>query len=182
MTDRWTTDQITAHATSLRTTHGDNIDALTIAETADDHGINSDGWKGSDWDAYIEAVEEILSTPGLTDQPLDLDAIEARANTATPGPWAVSEDYSDVLAPDGSQLASYWNPTSETENGEFIAHAREDVPALLAEVRRLRAQVAAVTDLCDQQEMAARMFELPTPEWITAVRGATAPAARSAAV
>ncbi|WP_037802781.1 hypothetical protein, partial [Streptomyces resistomycificus] len=71
-----------------------------------------------------------------------LDDIDTRAKAATPGPWTLSENYSDVLGPDGHQLASYWNPTSETRNGEFIAHAREDVRTLLAEVRRLRARVA----------------------------------------
>ncbi|WP_393075156.1 hypothetical protein [Streptomyces sp. LN704] len=80
-----------------------------------------------------------MTTPKpLTEQ--QLAEIEARTNAATPGPWTVSEDYSDVITPDGGQLASYWNPTSETRNGEFIAAARTDVPALLAEVRRLRAR------------------------------------------
>jgi hypothetical protein len=79
----------------------------------------------------------VTSTP-LTDQ--QLDDIDARAQAATAGPWTVSEDYSDVLGPDGDHLASYWNPTSETRNGEFIAHARQDVPALLAEIRRLKGQ------------------------------------------
>jgi hypothetical protein len=41
--------------------------------------------------------------------------------------------------------------------------------------------VAAVTGLCDEQEMAARLFELPTPEWIAAVRRAVEDAAASAA-
>lgn len=72
-------------------------------------------------------------TQPLTDH--QLDEIETRANTASPGPWTVSEDYSDILNPDGDQLASYWNPTAETRNGEFIAHA------LVAEVRRLRARL-----------------------------------------
>jgi hypothetical protein len=40
------------------------------------------------------------------------------------------------------------------------------------EIRRLRDQLTAVTALCDEQDMAARLFELPTPEWITAVRRA----------
>lgn len=78
-----------------------------------------------------------------TDNPLteqQLDEIDARQQAATPGPWTVSEDYSDVLTPDGDQLASYWNPTSETRNGEFIAHARQDVAALLGYVRRLQGQ------------------------------------------
>ena len=101
-------------------------------------------------------------------QPLDLDAIEARAQAATPGPWTVSEDYDDILDAEGGQLASYWMEV----DGQFIAHAREDVPAMAAEIRRLRAQLNAVTTLCDEQEMAAHLFEFPTPEWITAVRRA----------
>lgn len=52
---------------------------------------------------------------------LDLDAIEARVAAASPGPWVITGD----------------NPCSNGD-GPFIAHAREDVPALLAEVRRLR--------------------------------------------
>ena len=39
-------------------------------------------------------------------------------------------------------------PRSE-DDAEFIAHAREDVPALLAEVERLRATVARVEALPD---------------------------------
>lgn len=85
----------------------------------------------------------MTTTTPITDQ--QLDEIEARTTAASLGPWTVSEDYSDVLSPDGDQLASYWNPTAETRNGEFIAHAREDVPALLAEVRRLRAEAAELS-------------------------------------
>lgn len=81
----------------------------------------------------------------LTDQ--QLAEYAALNSAATPGPWTVSEDYSDVLAPDGDQLASYWNPTSATRNGEFIAAARSAVPALLAEVRRLRAALEQIRHL-----------------------------------
>ncbi|MFE3657220.1 hypothetical protein [Streptomyces sp. NPDC059165] len=71
-----------------------------------------------------------------------LAEIAAREAAATEGPWTVCDNYSDVLGPDGDQLASYWNPTAEDSNGEFIAHARADVPWLLAEVRRLQGEVA----------------------------------------
>lgn len=60
MTRLWTPAQITAHAAWLRTTHGESPDALVIAETADQHGVDVDGFTGPDWDAYIEAVEEAL--------------------------------------------------------------------------------------------------------------------------
>ncbi|MEU4051336.1 hypothetical protein AB0F09_19315 [Streptomyces olivaceus] len=62
--------------------------------------------------------------------------IAARVNAATAGPWSVSPEYSDVLGPDGEQLADFWYDA----DGEFMAHAREDVPALLAELAAVRAE------------------------------------------
>lgn len=44
------------------------------------------------------------------------------------------------------------------------------VAPLVAEVRRLRTQLAAVHGLCDEQDQVARMLEFPTPPWIRAVR------------
>jgi hypothetical protein len=62
MTDLWTPAQITAHATWLRTTHGASVDALVIAETADQH-VDVSNFTGPDWDAYTEAVEQALDAP-----------------------------------------------------------------------------------------------------------------------
>lgn len=78
----------------------------------------------------------------------ELDAIEQRANAATEGPWEASaHDHAAgdvpildrtghylVICPDCGVRGGY-----ERADAEFIAHARSDVPALLAEVRRLRA-------------------------------------------
>jgi hypothetical protein len=72
----------------------------------------------------------------LTDQ--QLDDIEARAAAATRGPWR-QDDFAEIKSPDGDTIADYWEPTHTSRNGEFITRAREDVPALLAEIRRLRA-------------------------------------------
>ena len=95
---------------------------------------------------------------------LDLDAIEARVNAATPGPWITGvrwEDPCDVYwvpinrpgsdpdnphQPDRIALIRYETcgfqyPHYEAlSDAAFIAHARTDVPALVAEVRRLRAE------------------------------------------
>lgn len=74
---------------------------------------------------------------------LDLDAIQARADAATVGPWVMT-------AQGGIESASYRGPgedftsvasTRTQNNWEFIAHAREDVPALVAEVRLLRGRI-----------------------------------------
>lgn len=112
---------------------------------------------------------------------LDLDAIQKRAEAATPGPWYVGQnpDYgfdeavwsggSDIheivctrnLTPmNQDQLVSGnhvipLGPSLEWEkrDGYFIAEARTDVPALIAEVRRLQAQINAAPHGYDCDEM-----------------------------
>lgn len=93
----------------------------------------------------------------------DLDAIEARANAATPGPWRADESFSI----DGTAVfvcrtvpgvADYWQGDRDSE---FIAHAREDIPAMAAEIRRLRADVAqlAAVALDAERERLDRIAE-----------------------
>ena len=77
----------------------------------------------------------------MTDLDLDLDAIEARAAAATEGPWSRDDEHSLSVAicytPHVWALAH-----SGTEaNAEFIAHARTDVPALVAALREARDEV-----------------------------------------
>ena len=99
----------------------------------------------------------------------DLAAIRAREAAATKGPWGyfAVDDYADVAADyqrtgRGSYSCRQHVARLETENvfdahddwdddraaeqtradAAFMAHAHEDVPALLAEVDRLRARVA----------------------------------------
>lgn len=48
--------------------------------------------------------------------------------------------------------------------------------ALISRVNEAEGHLVAVRDLCDEQEKAARLFELPTPDWISAVRAAMQPA------
>ncbi len=94
-------------------------------------------------------------TSHLTDQ--QLDQIAARAQAATPGLWGSYRDLDGVYTiqarprisrhgqeTDGdiATLAAGRSESESYANARFIAHAREDVPALLAEVRRLRAEVA----------------------------------------
>lgn len=84
----------------------------------------------------------MTDTAPLTDQ--QLADIRQRAEAATPGPWHLDEDDAEIWSADHSMVADIWEPTHASMNGEFIAHARQDVPALLAEVARLRAQLAGV--------------------------------------
>lgn len=76
--------------------------------------------------------------------PLDLDAIEARAGAATEGPWEIiggNEWLTGVEvgigSPCGIQIA----------DAEFIAAARTDVPALVAEAIRLREMHSEALDI-----------------------------------
>ena len=92
---------------------------------------------------------------------IDEQAIKARCDAATPGPW-ISETYGftgknwlvgSVFTGSTHETSCLVHITtdhlhaSEYTHGEaisdvdFIAHAREDVPALLAEVERLRGEV-----------------------------------------
>jgi hypothetical protein len=64
----------------------------------------------------------------------ELQAIEARAAAATLGPWF---GQSTGIYGNGFQLVGRAPDTAATDL-EFIAAARTDIPALVAEVRRLR--------------------------------------------
>lgn len=113
-------------------------------------------------------------------EPIDLNAIRARADAATPGPWRhVGKNWIgtpveiDVTEADwGSEgHTSFFVHTNEgggawrIEDVEFIANARTDVPALVAEVERLRRErdeaLDAVRDAEDEirwlQEMQGMM-------------------------
>lgn len=79
----------------------------------------------------------------------ELDAIEQRANAATPGPWRsveVDDPYVALMLESG---AEGW-PAATDADRAFIAAARSDVPALVAEVRRLRSGALAIhRQYCD---------------------------------
>lgn len=84
----------------------------------------------------------------------ELAQIEARLEAASPGPWTAAQNGkpADVVRATIhddlgiAQAVTYdWErtPPGQAEaNGEFIAHAREDIPVLIAEVRRLKAKVS----------------------------------------
>jgi hypothetical protein len=71
---------------------------------------------------------------------LDLDAIEARVNAAADGPWVAERGARPTQWPKDYVARPLRNRfrVGDEADAEFIAHARTDVPALVAEVRRLR--------------------------------------------
>ncbi|HEX8903682.1 MAG TPA: hypothetical protein VF771_02430 [Longimicrobiaceae bacterium] len=83
--------------------------------------------------------------PELT--PDDLGEIEARCQRASPGPWRSMVEGRDHLSgssfimtgpPDRRGVDIELSGATEADQ-EFIAHARQDIPRLIGEIRRLRA-------------------------------------------
>ncbi|MCX5365885.1 hypothetical protein OG864_45125 [Streptomyces sp. NBC_00124] len=86
-----------------------------------------------------------MTTTPLTDQ--QLDDIEQRANAATPGPWEEHEEYGPhfyayLRGPylRGVGTLNFGDGEDAAADREFVKHAREDVDALLAYIRRLQGQ------------------------------------------
>lgn len=94
--------------------------------------------------------------------PAELDAIEARAKAASAGPWTYCgcgkcaqvsmEKGPIVMVGIGARDVSYTcgegvDDASRLLNAEFCAHARQDIPALVAEVRRLQAEDARLRSI-----------------------------------
>lgn len=95
---------------------------------------------------------------------LDLDPIRARLEAACPGPWRKynsnegSVDYGPLWAVAND---AYHNPPADDDtpwiavdvhtgleaDADFIAHARDDSPLLLAEVEHLRARLDTVHEM-----------------------------------
>ena len=79
----------------------------------------------------------------LTDE--QLEAMEARVEAATPGPWNVfgmrlRAGQESLMWADGGGACWFLKDA----DGYFITHARTDVPALISEIRRLRGLVGAL--------------------------------------
>ena len=76
---------------------------------------------------------------------IDLDAIAARADASTPGPWHRDHEEGDPgcvsIGDYGWVCSGYLAPEYDVDSeqghadAEFIAHARTDIPALIARVR-----------------------------------------------
>lgn len=81
-----------------------------------------------------------------------LAEIEKRAQAATEGPWKTGHCEDVAVCHSGDIMAQVCLIGNESELGvfedaEFIAHSREDVPALLATVRELRDVLAKFDEI-----------------------------------
>ena len=77
--------------------------------------------------------------------PAQLEAIRKRAEAATEGKWFTDDAELYVSADGYVEVAEAY----EKADAEFIAHSREDIPALLAEVERLRTALIEIADIDD---------------------------------
>jgi len=103
-----------------------------------------------------------------------LDAIQARADAATEGPWeTVRHDLSLYVQSKHANLQAnlgYVGNHPEPD-AEFIAHARTDVPALIALVRVQAAKLDAILALANAN---GRAGWLVTPTEIRETLGVSA--------
>lgn len=104
----------------------------------------------------------------------DFDAIQARVKAASPLPWVTVPrsckdhgDYYDLHGGPASDDPAVWwlneiathqdgdeGVPLDTADAEFIVHAREDIPALFAEIARLNGELTEAREkvrICEQQ-------------------------------
>jgi hypothetical protein len=83
----------------------------------------------------------------LTDE--QLAEIRKRAEAATAGPWKYTDRDNVVYTAnaDYKYAVEVAEEIGHKFDGEFIAHAREDVPKLIAEVERLRRELSFIANV-----------------------------------
>jgi hypothetical protein len=79
---------------------------------------------------------------------MSIESIKARAEKASPAPWSLGEQFADGVVPvksgKGEDSAGWPESIAEvggTYNADFIAHSREDIPALLKVAEQARALI-----------------------------------------
>lgn len=87
----------------------------------------------------IPLIDGYLKIPGSppldsSSQPIDTEAVRRRVEAATPGPWTAHDD--GLVWPE--RMGDPVSGSTELADAEFIAHARSDVPALLAALEEAR--------------------------------------------
>jgi hypothetical protein len=126
---------------------------------------------------------------------IDLNAIQERADAATAAPWIEwhsnmndendnpipddqmdPEDYEEFYCPPATGaflIAAHSRPEQEA-NADFIAHAREDIPALLAEVAKLTEERDTARAERDDFETLAMVNRMNVSDYMGAIEDAKA--------
>ena len=78
----------------------------------------------------------------------EIEAIRAREQAATPGPWEICDTDQTrnyiLFAKPANGIADIYQKSRRKENGEFIDHARQDIPALLEALDHWKARAEAL--------------------------------------
>jgi hypothetical protein len=136
----------------------------------------------------IERLDDDRTLPAAT-------WLASSVNSKSVFPPEQSHVVEDVLETKHSVIRSSVGVFGDKSHAEFTAHARDDIPDLLVELDRVRAELAKyvgheptltdemaylrrclndVYEVCDQAETRATRWEqpLPVPEWVATVRQA----------
>lgn len=125
----------------------------------------------------------------------EIEAMAFSAAAATPGPWRWNKraniESATAVTGEGEyaepvviiETDSHYYPPSDID-AAFIISAREDVPRLVAEVRRLRADVERVGDNWDEADLRAvtaemELARLRSDEWLGTAAKEIAPLLRA---
>src|SRR5699024_9750060 len=108
----------------------------------------------------------------MSDIDIDLAEIRARADAA-------AGDDAEGLTYD--MRAAEWNVTCDKATAQMLLHAREDVPALLAEVERLRVERDQAREECGHEKHMRKFVSDERDDFIAATMRAEAERDRLAA-
>jgi hypothetical protein len=103
-----------------------------------------------------------------------IDEIRARCEAATPAPWNYfyknkyrehhvsvpieGSSFTEAIFPDGCPIDGL--SEDDGKNAEFIAHAREDIPALLEYIGQLRAENAGLKEQLKKASELTKILEV----------------------
>ncbi len=92
----------------------------------------------------------------------ELEEIAKRAEAATPGPWETHDEEANVgeawvrravtFPVKSFSEKSIVGSSIDIATAEFIAHARTDIPALLAHIAGLEAEIEKILELAGKHE------------------------------
>lgn len=102
------------------------------------------------------------------EQKVDLDALEAALGKATPGPWkwSINDKRVQVAAVrHAAQVCSVWNTSAHPASAvaDAIVYAHNALPALIAELRELRARTTP--EVIGQKHQNRRLWLVCVPEF-----------------
>lgn len=91
--------------------------------------------------------------------PKELAEIRERAEKASPGPWATSDDMTWDTTVRGPSMTIYDEGGHTREDADFIAHSRQDIPALLAHIEQLEGEIKKLREYTGDDYQCHACFE-----------------------